>query len=697
MDDLVGQQIGPLRIVAPLGKGGMGVVYEARHEKLGRRVAVKVLREHERFQAAARARLLREAQILSQLSHPNICLIHDYLQEGGRDVIVLELVAGKTLRQAFADRSLPGGEEKLELAEQLLSAVAAAHGLGIVHRDLKPENVVLTAEGQAKILDFGIAHRQEEQPVTELQRPPMMSGGAEGPAAATGGAVATGSALPFPIGGVTGTVDYMSPEQALGDEPTAASDIYSLGILLQELFTGQSARRGGPLTQRLAQAARGETKPISGIDPDLAALLNRMQSLSPGARPSAVDALERLRWIRAKPRRRLRRLIATAAVAALALLAAGMAWQAWRARQAADQAEQAWAEAEGLTAFMLEDLIDRLKPLGRLDLLDQVADEAQRYYQKVPTELRSAERSYRHGLALRTLGEVLELEGRAEHAEESYRKVLAIAQALLADNPDDPRLIENLRQSWDDLGDVLADRDKVVEAAHAFGESLKLAQQLVAARPQDSSALAVLADAWDDLGGLHQQRGDFDAAMKAYEEGLAVCRQLSGRGSENPVWQSKLARAFHRIGTVHEARGQVALARAAYDETLRIDREAAAERAGDTEHLMNLAQALYDMSRVHRAEGNVEAAHPPLDEALSIDRRLVEQDPTNARWRASLGHGLIDLGDLHAKEGDKAEATQAWNEARTVLAPLSGTPYRNLYERAVGRVSSGTAAASTSR
>ena len=684
MEDLVGQQIGPLRILAPLGSGGMGVVYEARHEKLGRRVAVKVLREHERFQAAARARLLREAQLLSQLSHPNICLIHDYLEEKDRDVIVLELVTGRSLRQVLGDRSLAGDGAKLDLAEQLLSAVAAAHGQGIAHRDLKPENIVLTGEGQAKILDFGLAHRSDEGAGTEVQRPY----GGKGEVVAS-----PGGTLPFPVGSVTGTVDYMSPEQAQGEEATPASDIYSLGLVLQEVFTGSSARRGGPIPKRLEAAMRGETTPIAGLDPDLAALIGRMESVSPVSRPSAHDALERLQWIRGKRGRRLRRLAFAATVVALAGLAAGMGWQAYRARQAAERAEKAWAEAESLTAFMLEDLIERLRPLGRLDLLDKVADEAQRYYQQVPTDLRSAERNYRHGLALRTLGQVLELEGRAEHAEESYRKVLAIAQSLYDESPEDPRLIENLRQSWDDLGDVLEDRGNLDRAEEAFRRTLELSQKLTAIRPQDPAAHAALADAWDDLGGLHEKRGDLARAMADYEEGLAVARVLVGREQQNAAWQSKLARAFHRIGKVHEARGELPLARAAFDETLRIDREAVALRSGDTEHLMNLSQALYDVARVHRVEGDTPAAEAPLVEALAIDRRLVEQDPSNARWRASLGRGLLELGDLRAREGRKGEAAKAWGEARSVLAPLSATTYRELYERAVERVSSGAPAA----
>src|SRR5688500_4898767 len=414
VDDLIGQQIGPLRILAPLGFGGMGVVYEARHEKLGRRVAVKVLHPRERFDARARAQLLQEAQILSELSHPNICLIHDYVVEGEHELLVLELVPGKGLRRVMSEGTTTQAERHA-IAEQLASALAAAHGPGIVPRDLKPEHVMVTPDGQAKILDFGVAHRGEEVPLTEAQpvRPAMD---------------AAPRAVSLPAARVTGTVDYMSPEQARGEPATPASDIYSLGVLLQELFTGTPARAKGPMGRRLEQAARGETAPITGIDADLASLISRMESHSPGSRPSALDVLERLRWIAARPRRRMKRLMVAAALVVLAASSAGMAWQARRASVAAARAEKAWEEADTLTAFMLEELVERLRPLGRLDLLDQVADEAQRYYQQVPNELRSADRRYRHGLALRTVGQVLELEGRWDDAEASYRKVLALAR-----------------------------------------------------------------------------------------------------------------------------------------------------------------------------------------------------------------------------------------------------------------------------
>ena len=153
--------------------------------------------------------------------------------------------------------------------------------------------------------------------------------------------------------------------------------------------------------------------------------------------------------------------------------------------------------------------------------------------------------------------------------------MLAIAQSLMADNPDDPRLIENLRQSWDDLGDVLADRDKLDEAAQAFGESLKLAQQLVAARPQDSAAQAVVADAWDD------SRRPPPAARRPRRRDEGVRRRARRLPASSPgaSRRTRSGRASWRAPSTASApctrrAARWPLARAAYDETLRIDREA---------------------------------------------------------------------------------------------------------------------------
>jgi tetratricopeptide (TPR) repeat protein len=672
VDDLVGTRIGQFRFVDYLGEGGMGTVYAGVHEKLGRRVALKVLRDHHRFDREARGRFLREAQILSQLSHPHICQIHDYVDGDEVDLIVLELVPGRSLRDAI-DEGLPPAE-RFDVAEQILAAMAAAHGQGVVHRDLKPDNVMVTPEGGVKILDFGLARTTADAPATEIhpradRSPPGSS-----------------DSFVTQAGYVTGTVDYMSPEQARGEPATPASDVYSLGLVLQELFSQSRAARSGPLPSRLEQARKGQTAPVTGVDPDLAALIERMKSLAPGSRPSAVDALERMRWIRGKGRRRLRNALVVVAVSTLVVLSILLAWQAHEAHRAADRAERAWAEAEALTAFMLEDLLERLRPLGRLDLLDQVAVEARRYYQEVPVEMRSAERSFRHGLALRTIGQVLELEGEWEDAEGIYRKVLELNRQLVDAHGDDERYRQSLQRSWDDLGDVLLGRGRLSEAEDAFRRALELARELESKSPGESSAR--VADAWDDLGGLEAERGHLDQAMAAFEEALKVARALAARAPEDPVVQSDLARAFHRIGTVHEMRREYPAAAAAFEESLGIDRAIVAAHPRDAAHQMNLAQALYDVARVRIARGALASGRALVEEALGIDRSLVELDPANARWRASLGGGYLLLGDLVASS-DPAAAREAWLQARSVLAPLSATPYRDRYEAVLGRLEGG--------
>ncbi|MFP5289345.1 MAG: serine/threonine-protein kinase, partial [Thermoanaerobaculia bacterium] len=302
-----GDRIGHVRIDAALAEGGMGAVFVGFDEKLQRPVALKAIRS-DRLDDEARTRFLTEARLLSQLDHPNVCRIYGYLESERGDFLLLELIRGRTLRQALRDGIEPGA--KLAIAQGIARALEAAHQKGIVHRDLKPENVMLTEAGDVKVLDFGLARSDEEDESTP-------------PAQAVLSPLPAGSSWWVPsLPGRTGTGDLvgtpasMSPEQARGRPATAASDAYALGLLLQELFTGQPPYEAGlPEPLLLVKAADGDTLPVRGGDPDLAALIRRLEAVAPEARPTVAEAAERLAWIRGKPRRRRLRLLAAAVVA----------------------------------------------------------------------------------------------------------------------------------------------------------------------------------------------------------------------------------------------------------------------------------------------------------------------------------------------------------------------------------------------
>ena len=368
-EDLVGRRVGHFRVERFLAAGGMGSVYVGFDETLERRVALKAIRSRERLDPESRARFLREARVLSRLRHPHICQIHDYLEGEGIDFLVLELVEGRGLDAALEERlPLPVLER---VAEQIAGVLVAAHEAGVVHRDLKPSNVMLTPDGQVKVLDFGLsrlvgggpaveaaaaAARSSDAAAPTVRAPPAVPAAAEDWHGATVSLAPAAPATPRPgstgplaelatqHGLVIGTPEYMSPEQARGEPVSPASDVYSFGLLLQRLFAGASPYGVGlAADELLRRAASGDTQPVAGIDSDLAALIGRMKALQPGARPSAADVAERLRFVRGKPRLRLRRLAAASAVALLALFAGVMALQAWRI---AREAERASREAE---------------------------------------------------------------------------------------------------------------------------------------------------------------------------------------------------------------------------------------------------------------------------------------------------------------------------------------------------------------
>ncbi len=336
-----GERLGPYEILSTLGAGGMGEVYRARHLKLDREVALKVLPDELADDRQRRSRLEREARAASSLNHPNIVAIYDIAEAGARTYIAMELVAGSTLRQLLADGPLPI-EAVLDLFVQIADALARAHEQRIVHRDLKPENVMVTPEGRVKILDFGLAK--------------PLDGMAEGAADAP-----TVTRLTLE-GGAVGTPDYMSPEQASGGIVDARSDQFAFGILLYEVLAGRRPFAGETRSAAVNALLHAPPAPLDKLRPDAPAALLRIVlrclEKQPARRfPSSRELEERLTIVRERRARRVRRRLVLRRPPVLSALLAGLFIVAVAIVLWARGADARWMERVALPG--IADRIDR--------------------------------------------------------------------------------------------------------------------------------------------------------------------------------------------------------------------------------------------------------------------------------------------------------------------------------------------------
>ena len=281
-----GTRIGPYEVTAPLGEGGMGVVYRATDAKLKREVAIKVLPEAFAADAERLARFEREAQLLAQLQHPNIASIYGLEESNGVRALVMELVPGEDLAERLKRGPLPL-DEAIPIARQIAEALEAAHEKGIVHRDLKPANVKLAPDGKVKVLDFGLAKAMDPgaggASAADLARSPTLMNSPTMTAA-------HGTQL----GVILGTAAYMSPEQARGGAVDKRADVWALGVVLCEMLTGRSLFSADTVSDTLAGVLRGEidlAKLPRPTPPSLRLLLRRCLERNPKNRlHDAADA-----------------------------------------------------------------------------------------------------------------------------------------------------------------------------------------------------------------------------------------------------------------------------------------------------------------------------------------------------------------------------------------------------------------------
>ena len=273
MSLVAGTKLGPYEILSPLGAGGMGEVYRAKDTRVDRTVAVKVLPEEFFEDEERRARFGREARTLASLNHPGIAHLYSFEEIPGsspsssRHLLVMELVEGESLRQRISEGALPV-RKAVDLGAQMARGLAAAHENGIVHRDLKPENIVLTKDGRAKILDFGLAKQRTVTAGEDTKSPTL--------------AKATDA------GTLLGTVGYMAPEQVRGQPADARSDIFAFGCVLFEMLTGKRAFKGESAVETMNAILKEESpEPDVGgakIPPDLDRLVRHCLEKNPAER-----------------------------------------------------------------------------------------------------------------------------------------------------------------------------------------------------------------------------------------------------------------------------------------------------------------------------------------------------------------------------------------------------------------------------
>ncbi len=656
-----GETLGDCKVLELIGEGGMGEVYLADDTRLGRRVAVKLLKRH--LQDALGQRFRQEQRVLAGLTHPGIARLYDASGADGRAYLVMEYVEGEPLDK-FCDNRRLSISGRLTLFRKVCAAVSYAHQNLVVHRDLKPANIRVTLDGEPKLLDFGIAKLLD--PATE---------GDAGHTVTQFGAM---------------TRSHASPEQLRGESVTTATDTYSLGVVLYELLCGrlpfdpkhrdadQAAPRFGAVTLTPAIAEERGTTPVR-LGRQLAGDLDNIVRLAlrpePARRYPSVSQFsddlrrhleaqpvtarkETLRYVAAKFITR-NRAFAVAALLALLALIGGIAATGWQAHQANVQrrladaqrqkAEQRFEDVRHLADSLMGEIHDSVQDLaGATPTRKLIVSRALEYLDNLSRDADTPALRLDLAAAYRKIGDVQGNQyssnlGDSDGALASYRK----AETLLTPLPEAATgstmtARVELGRIERALGDMAQFRGDFAEMTRRYRQSLEIFAQLEREQPSDPVALDELARAYDTLGdGLNRTENGHAEQTACYTQALAERQKVVAQVPGNVKYRRGLAIAFMKLGraTMKDPDHGVA------DITRGVDIiKALAEENPDNAGLRSAYVVLLFQLGVAQTETDDHAgALASFAQVLPIRERLLAADPKDAqaRYNVAVTHGQL--------------------------------------------------------
>ncbi|HEY6154033.1 MAG TPA: protein kinase [Candidatus Udaeobacter sp.] len=701
-DLLIGQTIGHYKVVRRIGAGGMGAVYlaERADQQYHKQVAIKLIKRGMDTDSVLR-HFRNERQILAGFDHPNIArLLDGGATEDGLPYFVMEYVEGLPIDQ-YCEKHALSITDRLRLFREVSAAVSYAHRRAVIHRDIKPSNIVVTSEGSPKLLDFGIA---------KILQP---SGGVEALVTITGVRLMT--------------PEYASPEQVRGEAVTTASDIYSLGVVLYQLLTGQKPYRLKTRTpEEISRAILEQepTRPSTAIarcdggskspTPNLKVLRGDLDNIvlmalrkEPERRYQSVEQLSEdiRRHFQARPilarkdnvgyraaKFVRRNTIATAAAALVFLTLLGgivaTTRQAHNAKIEKARAERRFNDVRHLAHSVLFEYHDAIKDLsGATRVREQLVKDGLTYLDSLAAEANGDPALQRElAAAYERVGDV---RGQAFSASlgdmagamDSYKKALHIRQALLAAHPDDVQNKAGLAGIYQKIGNQSLETTEAGAGLQNLRKAMALYTELATEEPTNSEFRGDLAGIYNGLGMALEARGDESGALENHRKALPIREQLVAAEPRNQRYRQDLSVTYVNMARALVLKGDIKGGIESNQKGMTLCAALFAENPNNAKYRRLLAIAYQNDGDYRVVLGDTSGALESFRKKLPLDEQYLHDDPINAQARGDFAYSCHRIGLLLAKLGDYAQALPYHVKALGMLEKLAADAPEDLVIR----------------